>query len=160
MVRPVRSLPLPPPAFASRAASTPMLARSCLRALAVAGALAGAGCGAIPGSARDVLDHADTFEIYALEPYGAADGEGSNGPYTEELVKAMAVPGLKVEEVFKRVTVEVEKRTGGQQTPWTSSSLTAPGSTPTRTPPAVTRTSTQPCTRSTAPTATSARPQT
>lgn len=77
MVRPVRSLPLPSPAFASRAASTPMLARSRLRALAVAGALAGAGCGAIPGSARDVLDHADTFEIYALEPYGAADGEGS-----------------------------------------------------------------------------------
>ncbi|MBL8706982.1 MAG: caspase family protein [Rhodospirillales bacterium] len=61
---------------------------------------------------------------YATAPGSvAADGEGSNGPYTEELVKAMAVPGLKVEEVFKRVTVEVEKRTGGQQTPWTSSSL-------------------------------------
>jgi len=61
---------------------------------------------------------------YATAPGSvAADGEGANGPYTEELVKAMSVPGLKVEEVFKRVTVEVEKRTGGQQTPWTSSSL-------------------------------------
>jgi hypothetical protein len=35
----------------------------------------------------------------------------------------MAVPGLKIEEVFKRVTDQVEKRTGGQQTPWISSSL-------------------------------------
>ncbi len=61
---------------------------------------------------------------YATAPGSvAADGEGANGPYTEELAKAMAVPGLKIEEVFKRVTDAVEKRTGGQQTPWISSSL-------------------------------------
>jgi len=61
---------------------------------------------------------------YATAPGSvAADGDGLNGPYTEELAKAMTVPGLKVEEVFKRVTAAVEQRTGGQQTPWISSSL-------------------------------------
>jgi uncharacterized caspase-like protein len=61
---------------------------------------------------------------YATAPGAvAADGDGDNGPYTEELVKAMSVPNLKVEEVFKRVTAAVEQRTAGQQTPWISSSL-------------------------------------
>ena len=61
---------------------------------------------------------------YATAPGSvAADGEGVNGPYTEELVKALSIPNLKAEEVFKRVTAAVEQRTGGQQTPWISSSL-------------------------------------
>ncbi|MGQ0677249.1 MAG: LIC10280 family protein, partial [Rhodospirillales bacterium] len=61
---------------------------------------------------------------YATAPGSvAADGEGENGPYTEELVKALAIPNLKAEEVFKRVTAAVEERTGGRQTPWISSSL-------------------------------------
>jgi hypothetical protein len=61
---------------------------------------------------------------YATAPGSvAADGEGDNGPYTDELVKAMSIPNLKVEEVFKRVIVGVESRTNGQQTPWISSSL-------------------------------------
>ncbi|MCK6454100.1 MAG: caspase family protein [Alphaproteobacteria bacterium] len=61
---------------------------------------------------------------YATAPGSvAADGEGRNGTYTEELAKALTVPGLKAEEVFKRVTAAVEARTKGQQTPWISSSL-------------------------------------
>ncbi len=61
---------------------------------------------------------------YATAPGSvAADGDGANGPYTEELVKALAIPNLKAEEVFKRVTAAVEQRTNGQQTPWVSSSL-------------------------------------
>jgi len=54
----------------------------------------------------------------------AADGEGANGLYTEELLQALRVPGLKVEEVFKRVRVGVTGRSKGAQTPWESSSLT------------------------------------
>jgi caspase domain-containing protein len=54
----------------------------------------------------------------------AADGEGANGLYTEELLKALRVPGLKVEEVFKQVRVGVTTRSKGAQTPWESSSLT------------------------------------
>ena len=61
---------------------------------------------------------------YATAPGSvAADGDGMNGPYTEELVKALSVPNLKAEEVFKRVTAAVEERTKAQQTPWISSSL-------------------------------------
>ena len=66
-----------------------------------------------------------TLIAYATAPGSVArDGEGRNGVYTEELLHALAVPGLKVEEVFKQVRVNVSKRTAGQQVPWESSSLT------------------------------------
>src|SRR2546425_9484823 len=65
-----------------------------------------------------------TLIAYATAPGSvAADGEGANGLYTEELLKAIRVPGLKVEEVFKRVREGVTGRTNGAQTPWESSSL-------------------------------------
>ena len=44
-------------------------------------------------------------------------------PFTAALAGALAEPGLKVEDVFKRVRVAVEGATNGQQTPWESSSL-------------------------------------
>jgi len=66
-----------------------------------------------------------TMIAYATAPGSvAADGEGANGLYTEELLQALRVPGLKVEEVFKRVRVGVTNRSKGAQTPWESSSLT------------------------------------
>ena len=66
-----------------------------------------------------------TLVAYATAPGSvAADGDGSNGLYTEELLQALRVPGLKVEEVFKRVRVGVTNRSSGAQTPWESSSLT------------------------------------
>ncbi len=77
MLPDVRTTPLPSPALVGRATLTSAFLRLSLRALAVAGALAGAGCGSLPGSARDVLDHADTFEIYALNPNSRVEGEGS-----------------------------------------------------------------------------------
>jgi hypothetical protein len=65
-----------------------------------------------------------TLIAYATAPGSvAADGEGKNGVFTEELAKALAVPNLKVEDVFKLVTAGVEDRTKGAQTPWVSSSL-------------------------------------
>lgn len=54
----------------------------------------------------------------------AADGEGRNGLYTGELLKAMSVPGLQVEDVFKQVRSSVVKLSGDTQTPWEASSLT------------------------------------
>ncbi len=54
----------------------------------------------------------------------AADGDGKNGLYTEELLEALREPGLKIEEVFKRVRINVARRSKGAQTPWESSSLT------------------------------------
>jgi hypothetical protein len=53
----------------------------------------------------------------------AADGEGANSPYTKALVKAMQVPGLSVERMFKQVRISVEAQTGKRQTPWEESSL-------------------------------------
>src|SRR5712691_6637833 len=66
-----------------------------------------------------------TLVAYATAPGSvAADGEGKNGLYTEELLEALREPGLKVEEVFKRVRINVTRRSKGAQTPWESSSLT------------------------------------
>jgi hypothetical protein len=66
-----------------------------------------------------------TLVAYATAPGSvAADGDGNNGLYTEELLDALREPGLKVEEVFKRVRINVARRSKGAQTPWESSSLT------------------------------------
>ena len=53
----------------------------------------------------------------------AEDGVGSNSPYTRALARSMRIPGLKVEDVFKRVRIEVLERTEKRQVPWESSSL-------------------------------------
>jgi uncharacterized caspase-like protein len=66
-----------------------------------------------------------TLVAYATAPGSvAADGSGKNGLYTGELLKALQEPGLKVEDVFKRVRVSVMELSHGAQTPWESSSLT------------------------------------
>jgi len=54
----------------------------------------------------------------------ASDGNDGNGLYTQHLLKAMRTPGLKIEEVFKRVRVKVMADSDGQQIPWDNSSLT------------------------------------
>jgi hypothetical protein len=61
---------------------------------------------------------------YATAPGSvASDGDGRNGLYTQELLDAMRVPGLKLEDVFKRVRIGVQSKTKGKQIPWESSSL-------------------------------------
>ena len=66
-----------------------------------------------------------TLLAYATAPGKvASDGEGAHGLYTSEILQALDVPGIKVEEVFKRVRVNVIKATAGEQIPWESSSLT------------------------------------
>lgn len=53
----------------------------------------------------------------------AADGEGANGVFTEELVKQMEIP-QQIESVFKKTRKQVIERTNGQQTPTEWSYLT------------------------------------
>ncbi len=53
----------------------------------------------------------------------ASDGEGNNGLYTQEFIEAMKIPGLSIEEVFKRVRINVSQKSSGQQIPWENSSL-------------------------------------
>lgn len=66
-----------------------------------------------------------TLIAYATSPGKVAlDGEGSHGTYTEALLRAIDTPGLKVEDVFKQVRINVMKATDNQQIPWESSSLT------------------------------------
>ncbi|MEQ6117904.1 caspase family protein [Reichenbachiella sp. MALMAid0571] len=49
--------------------------------------------------------------------------DGTNGLYTSGLVKAMRVPGLTIEEVFKQVRINVLKKSEQKQNPWENSSL-------------------------------------
>ncbi len=66
-----------------------------------------------------------TFIAYATAPGSvASDGTGRNGLYTGELVRHMNTPGLKLEDVFKRVRAEVQEKSGNAQVPWDASSLT------------------------------------
>jgi hypothetical protein len=53
----------------------------------------------------------------------AADGDGANGLYTAELLRAISEPNLRIEEVFKRVRSRVATATNDLQVPWEASSL-------------------------------------
>jgi hypothetical protein len=63
---------------------------------------------------------------YATAPGAvAADGRGTNSPYTEALTRAMQAPGVPIEQVFKNARRAVMAETQNQQVPWESSSLTS-----------------------------------
>lgn len=47
----------------------------------------------------------------------ALDGDGTNGLYTEELLRHLRTPGLTIEQVFKRTRAAVLDRSSGQQIP-------------------------------------------
>ena len=66
-----------------------------------------------------------TFIAYAAGPgQTAQDGApGTNGVFTGEVIKAMAEPGLQVEQVFKKVIAGVKADTKGAQVPWMETSL-------------------------------------
>ena len=65
-----------------------------------------------------------TLLAYATAPGNvAADGDGTNGLYTEHLVRELKAPGAKVEDVFKRVRLGVRRKSLGRQIPWESTSL-------------------------------------
>lgn len=65
-----------------------------------------------------------TLIAYATSPGRVADdGGGRNGLYTSELLRALQEPGLKLEEVFKRVRQAVRLKTNGRQVPWDASSI-------------------------------------
>ena len=65
-----------------------------------------------------------TLLAYATAPGSvAADGRGANGLYTQHLVASLKTPGLKIEDVFKRVRVAVKRDSNGLQVPWENTSL-------------------------------------
>jgi len=54
----------------------------------------------------------------------AEDGAGKNSTYTAALAQYVREPGLRVEDVFKKVRTSVSSLTKGSQTPWENTSLT------------------------------------
>ncbi|NVN98335.1 MAG: caspase family protein [Geobacteraceae bacterium] len=65
-----------------------------------------------------------TIVAYATAPESvAADGKDKNGVYTKHLLKALTIPGLTIEQVFKHVRNDVITETGNRQIPWESTSL-------------------------------------
>jgi uncharacterized caspase-like protein len=52
----------------------------------------------------------------------AADGDGTNGLFTAEFLKAVARPGQSIDEMLKETGAGVEKASGNKQVPWINSS--------------------------------------
>ena len=65
-----------------------------------------------------------TLLAYSTAPGNlAADGVGTNGLYTGNLLREMRVREAKIEDVFKRVRLGVRLASKGAQIPWESTSL-------------------------------------
>jgi hypothetical protein len=65
-----------------------------------------------------------TLVAFATAPGAvASDGTGQNGLYTQHLLQAMRVPGVKVEDVFKQTRAAVRRDSQGKQIPWESTSM-------------------------------------
>lgn len=65
-----------------------------------------------------------SFIAFATAPGSvASDGQGKNGLYTQHLLRAMARPGVKIEDVFKDVRAGVRRDSQGRQVPWENTSL-------------------------------------
>ncbi|BAM88601.1 conserved exported hypothetical protein [Bradyrhizobium oligotrophicum S58] len=55
----------------------------------------------------------------------ALDGRGEHSPYTQAFLNLARQPNMPIEQLFKRVRLQVNQTTDGRQTPWESSSLTS-----------------------------------
>ena len=67
-----------------------------------------------------------TFLAYATAPGNVAedgDAKSANGLYTQFLLEELKKPTAKIEDVFKRVRLNVRKQSQGRQIPWESTSL-------------------------------------
>lgn len=66
-----------------------------------------------------------TYIAFATSPgrTAADEGNGRNGLFTGELISVVREPGLTIDEVFNRVRDQVSRKSGGQQLPWSTSSL-------------------------------------
>jgi hypothetical protein len=61
---------------------------------------------------------------YATAPGNvASDGAGKNGLYTENLMKELSRPDVRIEDALKRVRLNVRLSSSGEQIPWESTSL-------------------------------------
>ncbi len=76
------------------------------------------------GLSAPALAPKGSFIAYATSPGKVAiDGQEKHGLYTQELLKALSISGLTIEQVFKYVRVNVAKLSNNKQIPWENSSL-------------------------------------
>jgi hypothetical protein len=79
---------------------------------------------ALSSGLAEVQKAKGAFIAYATAPGSvASDGNGRNGLYTQELIKAMKIPGIPIEQVFKIVRRNVLKLSGERQYTWDSSNI-------------------------------------
>lgn len=67
-----------------------------------------------------------TYIAFATAPGDVAidqGDQGKHGLFTQELFKAIRTPGLEIDDIFKRVRKNVQKKSNGLQMPWSSSSI-------------------------------------
>ena len=67
-----------------------------------------------------------TFLAYATAPGNVAedgDAKTGNGLYTQYLLQELKKPAARIEDVFKRVRLNVRQQSQGRQIPWESTSL-------------------------------------
>lgn len=95
----------------------PFIVRSVTgRSRAVTGSLS-------PGFAPTVPPQG-TLIAYSTSPGSVAyDGKQDYGIYAKHLAKYILMPSIQIEDVFKRVRLEVSRETSNRQIPWESSSL-------------------------------------
>ena len=66
-----------------------------------------------------------SFIAYATAPgKTAADGDGKNGLFTQELLRQINQPGVELGMMMRRVRASVSAKSGDAQMPWDSSSMT------------------------------------
>ena len=66
----------------------------------------------------------NSLVAYSTSPGSLAEEvTGPVSPYTAALIRTIGQRGLAIEEVFKRVRLEVNKSSNGRQIPWETSSL-------------------------------------
>ena len=80
-----------------------------------------------PGAVLAIVDAPNGSIVgYSTAPgMEAQDGDGNHSPYTSAFLNIAREPNLPIEQLFKRVRLEVNNTTKGKQTPWESSSLTS-----------------------------------
>ena len=79
------------------------------------------------GLAQPMATGKDTYIAFSTSPNHVANDnpDGRNSWFTEALADAIVQPGLTLDDVFIRVRMKVENATRGEQTPWSTTSLTS-----------------------------------
>ena len=86
-----------------------------------------AGTGSVPKGLAVVTAPPGSLVVYSTSPGAtAADGRGSNSPFTAALVEAGKTPGAPIETVLRSIRLSVHKTSDGKQTPWEVTALTTP----------------------------------